>query len=181
MIDEFIEEIAEQCGEWMKELLRKMLNSDEFTDAFSAEIINARIERGDLVPRERLQIGAAVELVPAGLERDVRAVLAAVDALTAEERAALPEAVIAAIDDLHTILNPPEVVEEAPEPEAEAEPEEEPEPEDAPKVCEACGVEVDDEQALLSYTRWRKVLCKQDHADGGKSKAKTKTTTKGKS
>lgn len=136
--------------------------------------ITELVEAGDLVPRQRLQVGVGLELAPPGLQRAARELLRAL----ARSKLQMTDELSQALDHLEGVLDGrPETAAE-PEPVAEDDAEEEPEGEpevsaEAPAEsatlhCAVCDVEIDAEQALVSQTRWRKPLCPTHHETGGK-------------
>lgn len=153
-----------EAGAWLLQLLR----DQELIDALVEPRVRQMVMAGHLVPRERLQVGAEIELAPLGLEQAARAVVQAAKDIDLPELGVFNEALGALI----LLLDPSDVeiaVELEPEPEHVDEPapdaaQDEPTADEETYHCVLCGVEVDYEQHLASKTRWRKTLCKEDHA-----------------
>jgi hypothetical protein len=142
------------------------LDDPTVIDALLEVHVRQLVISGELVPRDRLRVGAAVELCPAGLERAARAVVEAADGIDA------PDDLRAAIKALIAVLEPSQVVAtQESEPEAtDIEPEVE-------TACSKCGTPTDIQQALLSSTRWNgEVLCRPCHIEKAEKRQKERET-----
>lgn len=176
-----------------REAIAAVFDDPEVMGPLLAERVDKLIRSGELVTRDRLRIGSAMELSPVGLEQAARAVIAAING------AKLPEHLTEALGQLEVVLDVGEIdvsfeaaltvpetelvepIEPEPEPEPEPEALPEPEPEPDALTCKVCGVRVDTEQALISQARWQEELCPEHHAAGGtkgvaKALAKEKKT-----
>lgn len=135
------------------------------------ERVQQRIDAGELVGRDRLQVGAAIELAPIGLEQAARAVV------TAAGKRKLPEKLGEAIAELASVFaagagqsqSQPSAVSRSSATDAA------PAGDDSAGAgepiqelrCAVCDAKITEEEALLSHSRWREPLCAEHHASGG--------------
>lgn len=142
-----------------------VLDPEGVLSSFVDDRVRELVDRGDLIPRARLQLGTALELAPTGLTAACRSLLASLEDedFPAADAVAVVRRVLEGTDD-------DEEAEDAEDPE---DPDDEPSPvtDTEPqgrerRTCERCDDDVDTEQAIASWTRWRHVLCKTHHEEG---------------
>lgn len=161
-------------------LITALVDDPDFVAWVSAAEIERRIAAGELVPAEALRTVPGLTLLPIGA-RDRLIELASHPAVEAiGELADLRAACLAIAGQPFTAASgspPPDDDAEALEPDTEPEPDK-PATEGGdrpagmpaampagPAPCVKCGVEVDREQAQLSFIRHRLVLCREDHVN----------------
>lgn len=171
-------------------VIDRLANDEQFVEEVTRKEITRRIEAGELVPAESLRVTGGLELTPVGrvssLETGVKvllAVLADVEELTDAQQ----EAIARVQELISEPAQPPDQAGEAdgldldqadehPIPVAEPVLESAAEPDDSRRyptgfpagasyVCGSCSGTVSEEQALLSWTRFREVLCSTDLAN----------------
>lgn len=166
------ESVSEAITAALHDSVIAMLGLPEVLNPLLEQHVRSLVNAGELVPRERLQVGAQVELAPIGLERAARGVLAIADGTD------VPDELSDALKLLAAVFEPPD----EPEPEAPPEPSEavvEPPASDDEELdlkCSKCGDEIDAEQALLSNTRWGEVLCRTHHIEKSEARQKERET-----
>lgn len=159
-------------------LVVTLAGDEAFVSAVTEQEIGRRVALGELVPRERLQITAGLELAPAGrlgaLEAAAWAVLKYSEAMPPEQTWTDEERFLqAAIHQLAVILRDGDQDDEEEDDDVEKGDDVSPgasttrttAPEkDDTGPCEECGQPIDTPgQARLSWQRWRRVLCIADH------------------
>lgn len=160
--------VADFMAASARDYIVELLSEPSLIDALVEPRLQVLIARGDVIPRDRLQLGVGLELGPVGLEQAARALVAAAPGIELPEAPGFTEALTALIAVLERVAAPAVVstISDA----------EDDEPEAAPAadvlVCAVCGKVVDMDQALASKTRHRKVLCAEHHATYGSKKRK---------
>lgn len=178
------EATAEQIAGVLRDALVGALNTPDILDGLLRPYVESLIRSGELVPRARVQVGTSVELCPAGMEQATRALYEAL-----RELDELPEPLRDPLKALAVILEGEleqlevAVVDEA-APVADLEVDVEiAEPDDDETadtvaedlLCEECSAVITADQALKSYTRWRRNLCDDDfEKEGARRKARKK-------
>lgn len=170
--------------------MASLVKEPALIEAITSAEVQRLVDEGELIPRERLQIAGGLELAPAGRIAALEdAILSALDLLEENKPAKAMNALLGVMPDPEPEEAEAEAGAEGDEEDAEApaegtseeEPEREPEraepaapaktdgrPEGMPEpdevsTCEVCGREdVDFAQAAMSYTRFRKRLCRED-------------------
>lgn len=159
-------------------LVQTVAADEAFVSAVAEQEIARRIALGELVPRERLQIMPGLELAPAGrlaaLERAARTVVKYAEEMPPEQAWTDEERLLqTAIRQLQSALNSDDEVEDEAGTNEVSLDDSAPPPstarttapdEDDTGPCEQCGAEITmPGQARLSWMRWRRVLCIDDH------------------
>lgn len=163
------EPVLDAFAKRVRAVAAEILGDPAAIELITKQRIDQLIANGELVPRERLLPGVGVELVPSGVTRAARDLIAA----TRDD-----EADVAGAASALEFLLAADHADEEPEPpagktrakkatkrtaKAPAEPAT-PADEKASRSCKKCGSDVTDEQALLSYSAVRGVYCETDLA-----------------
>lgn len=132
--------------------LAPIFDDPEIINPIVEEHVRRLISTGEVVPRERLQVGGQVELCPIGLEQAARSVLEAGTDVEVPDQLRDAFKALAAVFD--PVVEEPELPEPEPEPALDG---------DVGLTCKNCDEPVDREQALLSNTVCGQVLCRPCH------------------
>lgn len=157
--------VADFMAASTRDYILELLGETSLIDALVEPRVQRLIARGDVIPRDRLQLGVGLELGPVGLEQAARALVAAAGGIELPEAAGFTEALAALVAVLERVAAPV-VVSSVADVADDADDEEAPptEPVVNTQVCVVCNEPVDAEQALASKTRHRQILCAKDHA-----------------
>lgn len=174
-------------------LLAAAMTSPAIIDAVSQAEIDRLVAAGELIPRERLQLGPGLELAPMGRMADLEhAIIDALEYIEANKPRKALQALWKVMpppadeagpgdeepgDDAEPEATEPPPGPAAEQPQADEQPQQDQETEnepstaalprraapdpDEPQTCQTCGTDTDYDQALMSYTRFRLVLCRE--------------------
>lgn len=143
-------DLPDSIAEALMRHWQPIFDDPEIINPIVEEQVHRLISTGELVPRERLQVGGQYELCPIGLEQAARAVLEA-------GAGEIPDELRDALKVLAAVFDPPDTES------TEEEPPTEPQGDDDELKCKTCDEPVDREQALLANTVCGEVLCRPCH------------------
>lgn len=165
-------------------VVEALAGDEDFVAQVTTREIQRRVDAGELIPKDALHITGGLELTPTGrlaqFETAVKVLLAVLGDIADEHLTDPQRDAIAQVD---VLINPqvpePDVVDDAPvDDESDEEPVEAPPADDSATsepvdgksyptgfpvddtyACSTCDTEIPEDQALVSWTRFRVLLC----------------------